>query len=111
MDVMKMEKSYSKNITIILIVAIIVIVCTFSAVKVHNQHKQKLYDAMTSKIEEKALKCYNEDNCKESPITLKELYDKEYIETIINPLNDEYLNEQSYIEIINLNDAKLHIID
>lgn len=104
------EKS-NKNTTLILIIVIIVVVSLYSGYKVHMQHKDKLYNAMVSKIEEKALKCYNEDICTEKKITIKELYEKEYLETTINPLNDEYINETSYIEIINSNEAIFTIIE
>lgn len=105
-----MEKNYRKiiNICIVIIVTIILIPAAY---KTNKYHKDKLYNSLEAKIIEKALKCYNQDECKEKKITLQELYDKKYLEEVINPLNNEYINPNSYVEINNAAEGTFFLID
>lgn len=111
MDVIKVEKKTTKTIIISTILVIIILIAITTSYQINLKHKQKLFSSMQNKIIDQALKCHNEDNCQENKILLKELYEKKYLETIINPLNDEYLNENSYIEILDLDKGNLVIID
>ena len=70
-----------------------------------------IFDAMNKKITETALKCYNEEKCPNKTVYIKELYEFDYLPRTINPLNNEYLDENSYIEIKSPNEAELILVD
>lgn len=53
------------------------------------------------RITEAAKDCYLKDICKNEKITLKELYDNNYLEKESNPITKEYYNENSYVKINN----------
>lgn len=105
-----MSKNLSFNISIITIIIIIAVIITSSCIKTNKKHKEKMFNSTVRKIEEKALKCYNEEVCPNNKIYLKELYDNSYLEREVNPLNNEYINDESYV-IIDDNEASLTIID
>lgn len=84
-------------LTIIIIIAIIGGV---TAYKVITSHNDKLMLVSVKRIEEAALKCYNEKKCLDTKITLSTLYEYEYLNREANPVTKEYYNEESYIEII-----------
>ena len=106
-----MERKTNKTIIFGTIIAIILIVVGFSAFQVNKAHQEKLYSVMQNKIIGQALRCYNEEQCQETTISLKDLYEKKYLETVINPVNSEYVNENSYVEILALDEGKLTIIE
>lgn len=111
MDVVRMERKTNKTIIFGTIIVIILIVVGFSAFQINKTHQEKLYSVMQNKIIGQALRCYNEDKCNDTTISLKDLYDKQYLETVINPVNSEYVNENSYVEILGLDEGKLTIIE
>lgn len=91
-------KLNNKTILFGTILIIIFLIGSFSIYKVIKNHNDKLYYATITKIEEKALLCFNESKCNEE-ITLKQLYELEYIEKTANPVTNEYFNEESLIII------------
>lgn len=101
----------NKNIILGGILVIILLISFKTYYEINKSHKEKLFNAMNKQVEEAALKCYNEENCLNDKIYLEELYEKDYLKEIINPLNNEYLDKSSYIEIKGLNEAELVIID
>lgn len=105
-----MNKNYRRIINIGIII-IITIVLVPAAYKTNKSHRDKLYSSLEAKIIETALKCYNKEECENKKITLQELYDKEYLEKVINPLNNEYINPNSYIEIVNAKEGIFILID
>ena len=109
--VVRMERKTNKTIILGTMIAIILIVVGFSAFQVNKSHQEKLYSVMQNKIIGQALRCYNEEKCEDTTIRLKDLYEKQYLETIINPINSEYVNENSYVEILALDEGKLIIIE
>ncbi len=84
--------------SIIVIVLILIIPTTYKVIK---NHQNRLYEVVEKKIVEAAKKCYYEEKCVSEQITLKELYDLDYLEQISNPITKEYYNESSYIDINN----------
>lgn len=88
---------------------LIIVIIIETIVIVRQEHNDKQLLVMTKEIEEAALRCYNEKACLNTKIYLKELYSKKYLEKIYNPVNKEYLNENSYI-IITDNKAQLTIV-
>lgn len=82
--------------TIIIIILILGIPTTYKVIQNHNT---KLIEATESKIIEAGKKCYFDGTCEEDKITLKTLYDLNYLDKISNPITKEYYNENSYILI------------
>ena len=83
-------------LTVIGLIIIILIPTTYLIVKNHNN---KLRDVTYKRITEAAKKCHLKEECKEDKITLKELYDKKYLEKERNPITKEYYNEESYVKV------------
>ncbi len=84
------------NITIVGLVLIILIPTTYLIVKKHND---KLRDVVYKRIIEAAEKCHLKEECEGNKTTLKELYDKKYLEKESNPITKEYYNEESYVQL------------
>ncbi len=86
----------SNKINIYIIGAIVVIVFLLAAQKNLNNHYEKQYLVIDNKIKEVAKKCYEDNNC-EGKITLKDLYEKEYLEIQYDPKTKEKMNENKCI--------------
>ena len=86
-----------KKITISLICLIILLIGGFTTYKVIKKHNDNLMLVSEKRITEAASRCFNEDKCEGNKVTLKELYNKKYLEQEINPLTKEIYNENSYI--------------
>lgn len=50
-------------------------------------------------IIEKAKDCINQKKCSNDTITLKELYEKGFLERQVNRVTKEFYNEESYVEL------------
>lgn len=83
------------NVTVIGIVLIILIPTIYTIIKKHND---RMLRVTYNRIEEAAEKCAKEEKCGDEKITLKELYDKNYLEKESNPITKEYYNENSYVK-------------
>ena len=70
-----------------------------------NTYEDKLYNVLYSEIKYAAKDCYLKKECK-SKITLKELYEKKYLETQFDPITKEELNSSTKITI---KDEKIEI--
>ncbi len=67
--------------------------------KINRKHQNDLISVLENEIEYQSLKCYKEDNC-DNIITLKDLYEKNYItEKLVNPNTKKYYSEESYINL------------
>lgn len=86
------------NITIVAIILIILIPTVYNIIKKHND---RLIKVTEKRIEEAAKNCYLKDICKDNKITLKVLYDNNYLEKESNPITKEYYNENSYVLVKN----------
>lgn len=95
-----MEKLKSKNIIIITIIILGIGILAGTIYKVTKIHQNRLVNCMIDKVEINALKCYREDNCKET-ITLQELYDLKYIDEVVNPITKEIYPSNTTITIEN----------
>ena len=85
-------------LTIISILLIISIPTIYNIIKKHND---RLIMVTEKRIEEAAKDCYLKDICKDNKITLKALYDNNYLEKESNPITKEYYNENSYVKYSN----------
>lgn len=93
--------------SIIVIILIIFIPTTYQVVK---KYQNNLYKVTNEKIIEAAKKCYFDDVCLEDVITLKFLYENNYLEKVSNPISKEYYNELSYVKRVD-NKFSFVIID
>ena len=82
--------------TCFIIFSAIVIDTSFKVVEKHNE---KLLLVDKKKIIESAKKCINEKKCNQGKITLKELYDLNYLDVLVNKVTKEYYNDKSYAYI------------
>ncbi len=89
-----MEKK--SKIIIYFIVAFIVIILLLSAEKNLNNHYKKEYLVIDNKIKEAAKECYNDGKCNDN-ITLKDLYDKEYLDILFDPKSKEKIDDSRCI--------------
>lgn len=83
-------------------VAIIIsglIVIVSSVLKISEKHNERLLYAMHSKVEYKAKRCYLENNCA-GEITLKNLYERNYLTEVVNPVTKEILDGSLTINYI-----------
>lgn len=98
---MKTKRISNFSLISIAIVASMFIVIITTIIKIRDNQNDKLLYAMESKIKYYAKRCYLENNC-EGEISLKELYDKKYInEEIVNPVTKEILDGNIKINYFN----------
>lgn len=97
-----MAKKRISNFTLIslAIIASLVIIIIASIVKISVNQNNKLLYSMHSTIEYYAKRCYLEENCKDE-VTLKDLYDKNYLTEMVNPVTKEILDENLKINYFN----------
>ncbi len=84
--------------SIIIIILIISIPTIYKVVMIHHNN---LYRVVEEKIIEQAKKCRNDGVCLNETITLKELYQNNYLDKVSDPVTKEYYNEESYLKIEN----------
>lgn len=96
-----------KKISNISIIILSIILIGFTIYKLNKRHVDKLYNVLYSEIKYQAQKCYLKKEC-ESEITLKDLYEKKYLDTQYDPISKEELNKD--IKII-IKDEKIEIVD
>ncbi|MDD2505114.1 MAG: hypothetical protein PHF21_02440 [Bacilli bacterium] len=71
-----------------------------SAYKAEKKHEERLYHVLHSKIKETAKECYLEKKC-DKTIILQDLYDKEYLEELFDPVTKEKLDPNLCLEYKN----------
>ena len=98
------------KIPIILTIIVLAFVVVSVIIKVDDTHKSKQYSYTLSLIIEAAKKCQKDNKCVDSKITLKELYDNDYLEKMANPKTKKYFNENSYV-LMDESDPKLEIVE
>ena len=90
----------NKIIVYITVVACMLLIFIPTLYKVIYTNHNNLNTVTEKLIIESAYKCYYADKCKNSIITLKDLYDNNYLEKdIINPVTKEVYPETSYVVI------------
>lgn len=89
----------TNKITIIFsIIAILLIISIPTIYNVITNHHNNLYRVVEEKIINSAKKCYYEEKCTNQKITLKELYEFNYLDKVSDPITKEYYADDSYIE-------------
>lgn len=109
---MKTKRISNFSLLSITIVVTCLIIIIASLVKIRNNQNEKLIYAMESKIKYYAKRCYLEEKCS-GDITLKDLYEKEYLsDNIVNPVTKEIIDENTLIKfqdnqiILNIDEKK-----
>lgn len=80
-----------------LLIIIILIFIVIAAYKNLNNHHEKEYRVLNSRILETARECYLKKDC-EGEIILKDLYEKKYLNLQIDPKTKENMNENICIK-------------
>lgn len=83
-------------LTILIIMAMIAIPSTY---KVITRHNERLLQNTIKKIVESAKDCYYNDSCIDDKITLEELYEKNGLPVMNNPITKKIYNEKSYVSV------------
>ncbi|MDD2238435.1 MAG: hypothetical protein PHH51_00920 [Bacilli bacterium] len=94
-----MEKT-KLNYLIYFIIALGTIILFVSAYKAEKIHEEKLMLVINNKIKEAAKECYLKKECVNN-IKLQDLYDKKYIEEVINPVSKEVMDSKLCLEYKN----------
>ncbi|MFI3260248.1 MAG: hypothetical protein R3Y13_00820 [bacterium] len=87
------------NIKIILstMLVIAIMIGVPSVMKVTSAHEQNLQLVTEKRITEAAIKCIKEEVCSGTMISLKMLYEKEYLTEESDPITKEIYDETSYV--------------
>ncbi len=94
----------NKRIICITIVFILLLISIPTTYKVIKNHHNNLYKAVNEKIIESAKRCYYDEVCTDSTVTLEFLYENKYLNSKMNdPVTKEYYNESSYVKKDNNN--------
>ena len=94
-----MEKNKINNLNIILIIVIVLLIIIPATIYILKMHYDSMYLVIEKKVVEAAEKCYNDTNCENKKVTLKELIDKEYINKIYDPISKELINLDSFVDL------------
>lgn len=84
------------GLTIAIIAGMIIIPTIY---KIHEEHNNRLLLVVEKEFEYYAKECYLNDEC-ENVVTLKELYDLNYLEDrLANPITKKYYDDTSSIHL------------
>lgn len=86
-----MEKKKNKVLLYILIIFILTIFIIAGYKNLKN-HRDKEYQVLYSEILEKAKECYQKNECTDK-ISLKDLYDKNFLDYKYDPISKEKLDD------------------
>ena len=100
-----MAKISNKSLIFLTIVLLIAVIVVATLLKITEIHDERLIYAMESKISYYAKRCYLEGNC-DGDVTLADLYDRGYLEEIVNPVTKEIISKDT---IISYNDNEISI--
>lgn len=88
----------NKNIIIATIMVILLSVGSYTTYKVYKDHQKKMLLVNEKRITEAAYKCFLEEQCLDSEITLDKLYELGYLKEEANPLTKEVYSGLSYVK-------------
>lgn len=92
-------RNIDKIILLTAMLVFILIITSATIIKIKTNEINREYDYLVSSFVHYAVVCKEEKKCLNENVTLKELYDNDYIDKKINPKTDEYFNENSYVNI------------
>jgi len=79
------------------IIALGTIILFMSAYKAEKIYEEKLILVTNNKIKEAAKECYLKKEC-DNKIKLQDLYNKKYLEEVINPITKEIMDRELCLE-------------
>lgn len=87
----------NKIVSFVTVIILIILVIIPTVYKVTKNHDEALYKVVNKKVIEAAITCKNTDVCKQEKITLKELYENNYLEKVSDPKTKEIYKDSSYV--------------
>lgn len=90
------------------IIGLLIIVTLATVIKIKENEINEKYNFIVDNFVFYAKKCVKEEKCTKNTVTIKELYDNEYLSEQINPKTKNSFNEKSYIKVL---DYKFVLID
>ena len=88
----------SKIIIYLTVIACIFIIAIPTLYKVISENHRKLYIVTNKRVIEAAQKCFYDEKCLSTKITLKELYKNGYLnEKVIDPVTKIVYSDDSYV--------------
>ena len=87
------------NYLIYLFIGISILIISVSVYKAEKKHKERLMYVINTKIKEAAKLCYLKEDGKDE-ITLQDLYDKKYLEELVNPVTKEIIDSSMCISYV-----------
>lgn len=96
-----MEKKKINSLNIILLIIVLLLIIVPATMYIIKNHYDSMYLVINKKIVEQANVCYNDGNCTNKKITMKELIEKNYIEKMYDPISKELINLDSYVNLDN----------
>lgn len=92
----------NKHIIYLTIISIIIMIAIPTTYTVIKNHYKKLNVVVEKRITEAARECYKKDLCSKDKITLKELYETEFLkDKESDPKTKKYYKEESYVDVNN----------
>ena len=92
--------SINKLFINILVIGLFLIIGLPSIYKVAKRHQVAQYTVLEKMVIEKSEECYYKKDCKNTKVTLKELYEKKYLEEkLADPKSKEEYSEDSYVMV------------
>ena len=93
-----------KNNLFFVVLGVLVVLLVLAGFKALENHHEKEYQVLHNRILEAAKDCYLKKECQEE-ITIKDLYDKNYLKKQVDPVTKEFIDETTCIKFEN-NEAK-----
>lgn len=93
-----MRSRFFVSLTFFLVIGSIM---SSTMVKAQRAHDERTLLVTKKRIVESAERCYNEDACTGTLVTLQELMNKGYLKAEINPLTKAYYHQNSYVKVEN----------
>lgn len=87
-----------KTLCLITLVACLSIITIPTIYKVLKDHQTKLYSVLEKRIIEAAERCWNKNDCTSDVITLKELYNLNYLNKQADPVTKKVYDDDSTIK-------------
>ncbi len=90
----------ASKLSCVIFIIIVLVIGTFTTLKVLMRHQDKLMKVASSKIEESARKCYLDGKCSGVETTLENLIKEGYLEQQIHPISKEYIDGSLVIRCV-----------
>ena len=84
----------------LIIIIILIGLFIIGAIKVYQNHVDRLYLVLDNEIKESAKKCFLDKNC-EGEITLGDLKNKGYIDVLVDPISKEEISKDKCLKYEN----------